>query len=252
MKEKNKRTNTGLGRPQAPEGRSLCDNFVQLSEHLQAIVGVYFARNFYKATKNTDIFSCCLTRSLLVNRSEQSPFWLLLTLFSALPPSSDCLLLPTVSFPGLPYQAGWSLLPSVVNSILSVFPGIFLFSSTSGLAGDLTIKPYDGFRARADKEILWPAPTQTKMNVTYFVTHRRMNKSEIFILIWENSEMFQKEYGYSTMSCAHVCESQKRVKKGRNERKSAGHVFGRLSHKIWACRKTDGPRCSENPEILGR
>ena len=66
---KNKRTNTVLGQLLAQVGVSLCDTFVLLSVHLQAIVGVYFARNFYKATNNVDIFSRWLTRPLCVNRS---------------------------------------------------------------------------------------------------------------------------------------------------------------------------------------
>ena len=64
VEEKNKRTNTGLGQLQVQEEGSLCDTFVQLSVHLQAIAGVYFARNFYKATNNADIFSRWLTRPL--------------------------------------------------------------------------------------------------------------------------------------------------------------------------------------------
>ena len=61
---KNKRTNTGLGQLQAQEGGSVCDTFVQLSVHLQAIAGVYFARNFYKVTNIADIFSRGLTQPL--------------------------------------------------------------------------------------------------------------------------------------------------------------------------------------------
>ena len=64
MEEKNKRTNIGLCQLQAQEGGSPCDNFVQLSVHLQAIAGVYFARNFYKASNNADIFLRWLTRPL--------------------------------------------------------------------------------------------------------------------------------------------------------------------------------------------
>ena len=36
------------------EGESLCDTFVQLFVHLLTIVGVYFAWNFYKATRNAN------------------------------------------------------------------------------------------------------------------------------------------------------------------------------------------------------
>ena len=39
VEEKNKRTNADLGQFQAREG--VCDPFVQLSVHLQAIAGVY-------------------------------------------------------------------------------------------------------------------------------------------------------------------------------------------------------------------
>ena len=61
---KKEQTHADLGQLQAQEGGSLCDTFVQLSVHLQAIAGVYFARNFNKATNNADIFSRWLTRSL--------------------------------------------------------------------------------------------------------------------------------------------------------------------------------------------
>ena len=62
--DQNKRTNTGLGPLQALEGGSQSDTFVQLSVYLKTIVGVYFARNFYKATNNVDIFSRWLTQPL--------------------------------------------------------------------------------------------------------------------------------------------------------------------------------------------
>ena len=58
------RTNTGLGQLQRQEGESLCDTFVQLSVHLQALALVHFVRNFYKATNNADIFLRWLTRPL--------------------------------------------------------------------------------------------------------------------------------------------------------------------------------------------
>ena len=41
-----------LGQLQAQEAGSLCDTFVQLSVHLQAMAGRVLARNFYKAPKN--------------------------------------------------------------------------------------------------------------------------------------------------------------------------------------------------------
>ena len=74
----------GLG----SEGGSLCDTFVQLSVHLQAIADLYFTRNFHKATRNAD---------------------------SSLAVFSHCLFLPTVSFSGQLSQADCSLLPSFVN-----------------------------------------------------------------------------------------------------------------------------------------
>ena len=49
---KNKWTNTGLGQLQLQERASLCDTFVQISVHLRAFAGVYFARNFHKVTRN--------------------------------------------------------------------------------------------------------------------------------------------------------------------------------------------------------
>ena len=65
---KNKQSNTGLGQLQVQGGGNLGKIFVQLSVHLQTIAGMYFARNFYKATNNADI-SRWLTRPLLVNNS---------------------------------------------------------------------------------------------------------------------------------------------------------------------------------------
>ena len=41
--------NTDLVQLQAQEGGSLGDTFVQLSVHLRAIAGVYFARNSHKS-----------------------------------------------------------------------------------------------------------------------------------------------------------------------------------------------------------
>ena len=50
--ERKEKTRT-LGQLQAQE-EEVCDTFVQLSVHLQAIAGVYFAWNFHKATWNAD------------------------------------------------------------------------------------------------------------------------------------------------------------------------------------------------------
>ena len=107
------------------------NTFVQLSVHLQAIVGVYFARNFHKATRNAGSSLDCLL------------------------PSSHYLLLPTVSFSGQLSQADRSLRPSFVNPLslsslrLSFPPPLLLLHSC----------PLCGFRTKTDKEILRPAPT---------------------------------------------------------------------------------------------
>ena len=94
MEEKNKRTNTGLGQLQEQKGGSLCDTFVQLSKHLQAITGKYLRETF--------------TKPLGMQTH-------LLSVFSDLFPSSHYLLLPTVSFSGQLSPADCSLLPSFVN-----------------------------------------------------------------------------------------------------------------------------------------
>ena len=115
VKVKNKRRNTGLGQLQALEGLSLCDTFVQLSVHLQAITGVYFSQNFLKATRNTD-------------SSLDYP-----TSIFSLPPSADCVLLCTAIWSRLFSSALLCLLT------LSVFSGTFLHSSTSGIVGALVL-----------------------------------------------------------------------------------------------------------------
>ena len=75
VEEKNKQTNTDLGQLQAQEGGSLCDTFVQLSVHLQAIAGEYLHE------------TCTKPLGILTH---------LLTVFSALLPSSHCRLRPSL------------------------------------------------------------------------------------------------------------------------------------------------------------
>ena len=112
VEEKNKQTNMNLGQLQVQEGGSLCDTFVQLSVHLQAIAGMYFVQNFHKVIRNADSSLDCLA----------SIFWLC--------PSLDSYLKPTVLF----------CLP--LSTALSVFSGTFFPSSTSGHMGDLALRPF--------------------------------------------------------------------------------------------------------------
>ena len=84
---------------------------------------------------------CMLSRACILRETSTKPLWTLTHFSTALLPSSHCLLLRTVSFSGQRSQADCSLLPSFVNS-LSVFSGTFLPSSTSGLMGDLTLRPF--------------------------------------------------------------------------------------------------------------
>ena len=144
MEEKNKRTNTDLDQLQAQEGGSLCDTFVQLSLHLQAIAGVYFAWNFHKAIRNAD------------------------SSFIALLPTYNCLLLLPVSFSGQLPQANCSLRHPLA---LSVFSGTFLPSSTSGLAGDFAL--VCGFRAKTDRVSL--TGDNTNGNECYLLYHTSGN-----------------------------------------------------------------------------
>ena len=78
--------------------------------------------------------------------------------------------LSTVSFPELLSQADCSLLPSFVNwlslsslgpSFSPPLPVVWANSPSGSLCG---------FRAKTDKEILWPALIQKEMNATYCVT----------------------------------------------------------------------------------
>ena len=135
----------GLGSVPSTRKGSLCDDFVQLFVHLQTIMGVYFVRDFYKATRNSNLSLTVIPRCLL--------------LLTVLPP--DCYLNPTVLLCS-PLSTALSL-GSFVNWPF-LFSRTFLFSSTSGLAEDLVFSPLCGFRAKAEKEILWPAHIHTQHN----------------------------------------------------------------------------------------
>ena len=131
VEEKNKITNTDLGQLQVQKGGSLCDTFVQLSVHLQAIAGVYFAQNFHKVIRNADSSLDCL-----------------------LCPASIFSLPPSVSFSGQLSQAGCSLLPCFVNcfflsSLRPSFPPPLPHSREISPSG-----PLYGFLAKTDEEIL--------------------------------------------------------------------------------------------------
>ena len=110
---------------------------MQLSVHLQAFAGVYFARNFHKATRNADSSLDCPA-----------------SIFS-LPPSADCVLLWTA----ISTRLFSSVLLCQLLSLSSLGP-----SSPPPLPVSREISPSGplcGFHAKADKEILWPAHTHT-------------------------------------------------------------------------------------------
>ena len=135
--------------PSAWRGRSMW-HFLQLSMHLQAIAGVYFARNFHKAME------CCAVSWL----SSLPCFHFLTASFCWLCPSLDNYLKPTVLFcPPLSTDSLSSLGPS--------FPPPFPVSWEISPSG-----PFCGFCAKTDKAILRPAPKQTEMNATHCVTRR--------------------------------------------------------------------------------
>ena len=116
-----------------------------------------------------------LTRLLLVNPASVGQqvlavvfltsvgYLLCLASIFSLPLSTDCLLLWTAISSRLFSSAFHCQL------ILSVFSGTFLSSSTSGLTGDLVLRLFVWVSSQ-NKEILWPAPTQTEMNASYCVT----------------------------------------------------------------------------------
>ena len=85
----------------------------------------------------------------------------------------DCLpsLPPSADRPSPGLRCRLLSLGSFVNSP-SVFSRTFLSSSTSGLVGDLELRPLCGFRAKANEEILWPAHTHTQHSEwLHSVTH---------------------------------------------------------------------------------
>ena len=135
VEEKNKRTNTDLGQLQAQERVSLWHcTFCELT-------WAYTRTKFSQATSNTDIFSRWLTglcrstglsshlsdfcwlSSLLKQPSSTASFWWLC-------PSLDSYLKPT------------GLFSFLFSTALSVFSLTFLPSSTSGLPGDLALRPF--------------------------------------------------------------------------------------------------------------
>ena len=86
--------------------------------NLQAIAGVYFARNFHKAPRNAD-------SSLDCPASIFSP-----------PPSVDCVLLCT-TISGRLFSSAL-----LCQLALSVFSGAFLPSTNSGLEGGIALRPF--------------------------------------------------------------------------------------------------------------
>ena len=142
----------GLGSAPSTRG-GVCDTFVQLSVHLQAIVGVYFVWNFHKATRNTDSSLVCPVLSSF-----------------SLPPSANCVLLWTAISNRLFSSA---LLCLSLSSLGPTFPPPLLVSCSG---------PLCGFCTKTDKEILWVAPSQTEMNASHCVTMYALNVLYEFIL----------------------------------------------------------------------
>ena len=73
-------------------------------------------------------------------------------------------------FSGQLSQADCSLLHSFVNSLSLSSLGPSFPPPLSVSLGISPSGPLFGFHAKTDKEILWPAPTETEMNATYCVT----------------------------------------------------------------------------------
>ena len=149
VEEKNKWTNTDLGQLQVQEGGSLWDNFVQLSKHYQAIMGVNFVWNFHKVIRHAD--------------SLDYPA----SIFS-LPLSADCVLLWT-AISSRPFSS--TLLCQLA---LSVFSGTFLPSSISDLVRDLTLRPFVWVsHQNRQRDSLTDA--NTNRNECYLLYHSRLH-----------------------------------------------------------------------------
>ena len=132
MGEKEQTNKHGLG-PSARKG-SLCNAFRAVFRgFVDYIAGVYFARNFYKATRNANSSSASFCRP---------------------------------SFTGLLPQADWSLLFCSVNRLSLSSLGPYFPSPTFGHA----LKPFV-WVLRQNKEIVWVAPTQTETNC-YALSHK--------------------------------------------------------------------------------
>ena len=125
----NKQTNTDLGQLQA---HSPC-----ICRLLPACI---LLETSTKATRNANSSLTVIPHCLL--------------LLTVLP--LDCYLRPTVLLCSPLSNASLRVPLSTHPFFFSV---TFFSSSTYGLAGDLTVRPLCGFRAKADKEIFWTAHT---------------------------------------------------------------------------------------------
>ena len=125
----------GLGSAPSTRGGSL-GHFCAALHAFAGYRGQIIARNFPKSTRNADLSFDCPS-----------------SIFS-LPPFADCVLLWTAISSQLLSSA------LLCQLTLFVFSPTFLPSSTSGLMGDLALRPFV-WVSRQSKEILWPAHTHT-------------------------------------------------------------------------------------------
>ena len=141
------------------------------------------AQNVHKTTSNADSSLNCLLCPV--------------SIFS-LPPSADCVLLWTAT-------SSWLFSSALLCQLtLSVFsPTNFLRPlpvsweiSPSG--------PLCGFRAKPDKEILWPAPIQTERNATHCVT--------TLIILFNNIRSFKLSNGSKYFYVILIIEFRHKVK----------------------------------------
>ena len=187
---KNKRTNIGLGQLQVQEGEVyvtfLCNSLCICRLSRACIFREKKKPLTMLTSSRISLPGLCRSTGLSSRLSNfcwlfSSPYLHLLTAsFSWLCPSLDCYLKPTVLFSS-------ALLCQLA---LSVFSRTFLPSSTSGLAGDLALRPFVSV-SHQNKEIVWVVPIQTETNcyaschtiLTYFAnTHSKHTSSYRFLI----------------------------------------------------------------------
>ena len=157
MEEKN---NHGLWLVLSAREGGVCDTFVLLSVHLQAITGGYLRET---STKPLGMLTYLIA---LVNPASVGQQVLAAAFLTSVDWSPLCPGL--ISWPTR--SVNWSLLLSSADCVLLAslgpsFPRPLPVSWEISRTG-----PLCGFRAKTDKGILWPASTHTETNATHCVT----------------------------------------------------------------------------------